>query len=195
MEGRTREPGFHSEGGPERDVADVLAAVRRIIQPCIQCGTCSGSCPNEFAMDHTPRMLWRLVLSGEVEEIFHSRTFMLCSSCYTCTLRCPRSLPVTDAMAGLKQVAARLYPDRYRSSVEFSRQFMNSVRRHGRVDEMEFMFFYFAGRKNPILPFQFAPLGMRLMSRGKVRIGLPSLSGKSVLDPIFRKVESMESAS
>jgi len=169
--------------------------VKQMIQACIQCGTCSGSCPNEFAMDYTPRMLWRLVLRDEVEDIFHSQTFTLCSSCYTCTLRCPRSLPVTEAMAGLKQVAARLYPERYRPSVAFSRTFMESVRRHGRVDEMEFMFFYFAGRRNPILPFQFAPMGMRLMRRGKVKLGLPGLGGKGMLEPIFRKVEEMESAS
>ena len=176
-----------------RDPAEVLNAVKRMVQPCIQCGTCSGSCPNEFAMDHTPRMLWRLVLRGEVEEIFESKTFIMCSSCYTCTLRCPRSIPVTDAMAGLKQVAARLYPDRYRSSVAFSRRFMESVRRHGRVDEMEFMFFYFADRKNPVLPFQFAPLGMRLLSRGKVKLGLPGSGGKGMLEPMFRKAEAMES--
>ena len=41
-----------------------LAAVREMVQACIQCGTCTGSCPNEFAMDVTPRRLWRLVLTG-----------------------------------------------------------------------------------------------------------------------------------
>ncbi len=169
-----------------------LNAVKELIRPCIQCGTCTGSCPNAFAMDLTPRALWRLVLRGEEEEIFESRTFALCSSCYTCTLRCPRQLPVTEAMAALKQVASSRYPERYRSSVAFSRTFMDSVRRHGRVNEMEFMFFYFASRRNPLLPFQFAPLGLRLMSRRKVRPSLPGTGGRGVLEPIFRKAEALE---
>jgi len=193
MKHTTHDRSTASGVGSGLNTAEVLDDVKQMIQACIQCGTCSGSCPNEFAMDYTPRMLWRLVLRGEVEDIFSSRTFTLCSSCYTCTLRCPRSLPVTDAMAGLKQVAARLYPERYRPSVAFSRTFMESVRRHGRVDEMEFMFFYFASRRNPILPFQFAPMGMRLLSRGKVKLGLPGRGGKGMLEPIFRKVEAMES--
>ena len=171
---------------------DILARVRKLIWPCIQCGTCTGSCPNEFAMDKTPRMLWRLVLRGEVEEIFSSRTFALCSSCYTCTLRCPRQLPVTDVMAGLKEAAARHYPERYRSSVAFSRAFMDSVRRHGRVKETEIMFFYFASCMNPLLPFRFTPLGIRLISRGKVKVSLPGLGGKGVLAPLFQKAEDLE---
>ncbi len=180
---------------PSEVPEDMLGSVQALIRPCIQCGTCTGSCPNEFAMDYTPRMLWRLALRGEVEDIFDSRTFALCSSCYSCTLRCPRQLPVTDAMAGLKQLASRYFPDRYRSSAAFSRTFMQSVRRHGRVNEMEFMFFYVASRRNAFLPFRFAPMGMRLMSRGKVKMSLPGLGGKGVLDPVFRKVEALENES
>lgn len=179
-------------GSSKTEGSDPLAAVRKLIQPCIQCGTCTGSCPNAFAMDLTPRVLWRLVLRGEVDEIFESRTFTLCSSCYSCTLRCPRQLPVTEAMAGLKQEAARRRPELHRPSTAFSRTFMDSVRRHGRVNEMEFMFFYFAARKNPLLPFRFSPMGMRLMRRGKVKMSLPGSGGDDVLDSLFRTVERLE---
>lgn len=51
-----------------------LAPVQEMVRPCIQCGTCTGSCPNEFAMDYTPRQLWRLVLLGLKDEIFQSKT-------------------------------------------------------------------------------------------------------------------------
>ena len=57
-------------------------------------------------MDHTPRRLWRMVLMNRSADIFNSQTFELCSACYCCTLRCPRGLPLTEAMAALKQVAA-----------------------------------------------------------------------------------------
>ena len=85
--------------------ANVLAPIQEMVRACIQCGTCTASCPNEFAMDHTPRKLWRLVLMGLTEQIFQSKTFVLCSNCYCCTLRCPRGLPLTEAMEALKGIA------------------------------------------------------------------------------------------
>ncbi len=168
-----------------------LAKVRKMVQACIQCGTCSGSCPNEFAMDATPRRLWRLVLMDREDEIFKTRTFTLCSSCYYCTLRCPRGLPLTDAMAALKQMAARRSLRPYRKSTLFYQSFMHSVRRHGRVREMEFMSLYFAKLKHPLLPLRFAPLGLKLMRKGKVPLQLPS-KGSGKLAAIFKKVEQME---
>ena len=175
----------------ETVVPDVLAPVREMVQACIQCGTCSGSCPNEFAMDLTPRKMWRLVLMGQKEKIFQSKTFILCSACYTCSLRCPRGLPLTEAMTALKQIAAREHMPRYRRSTLFYQKFMESVRRHGRVREMEFMTLYFSALKNPWIPLQFAPQGLRLMSRGKIGLQVPS-KGNAPLEPLFKKVEALE---
>jgi heterodisulfide reductase subunit C len=172
---------------------DTLSRVQEMVQSCIQCGTCTGSCPNEFAMDITPRRLWRMVLMGMKEEIFESRTFALCSACYTCSLRCPRGLPLTEAMGALKQIAARENLSKYRQSSLFYQSFMESVRRHGRVREMEFMTLYFNGLKNPILPFRFASLGLRLMRKGKVHPQIPS-KGKGSLNAIFRKAQELEEA-
>ena len=173
--------------------SDELAPVREMVQACIQCGTCTGSCPNEFAMDVTPRRLWRLVLTGQKEEIFQSQTFTLCSSCYYCTLRCPRGLPLTEAMGALKQMAAREGLSRHRQSILFYKSFLESVRRHGRVREMEFMTLYFNAMKNPLLPLRFAALGVKLMLKGKVHLQLPS-KGDGRLAALFRKAAELEEA-
>lgn len=168
-----------------------LDHIRKMIRTCIQCGTCSGSCPNEFAMDHTPRRLWRMVMMGREAEIFRSRTFDLCSSCYTCTLRCPRGLPLTEAMAALKQAAFRQGLAPYRQSKLFYQSFLQSVRNHGRVREMEFMTFYFTRLRHPLAPFRYAPLGIRLMRKGKLGLQVPS-KGSGKLEAIFRKTEEIE---
>jgi heterodisulfide reductase subunit C len=170
---------------------DVLAPVREMVRACIQCGTCTASCPNEFAMDHTPRRLWRMVLMGLKDQIFQSKTFALCSNCYCCTLRCPRGLPLTEAMDELKQIAARESLAKYRQSILFYKNFLRSVRRHGRVNEMEFMALYFAALKNPFSPMRFAPLGARLMIKRKVSLAVP-LTARRPLEAIFRKVETQE---
>jgi heterodisulfide reductase subunit C2 len=179
-----------SEIAPE-PVIDSLAEIRNMVSACIQCGTCTGSCPNAFAMDLTPRQLWYNVLMGEKETIFHSKTFSLCSVCYYCTLRCPRGLPLTETMSALKQIAAKENLAPYKKSIRFYKSFMESVRRHGRVREMEFMTLYFLSMKNPLMPLQFAPLGMKLMSKGKVSFEIPS-KGNGDLEAIFRKVEELE---
>lgn len=168
-----------------------LSKVGEMLRTCIQCGTCSGSCPNEFAMDITPRQLWRLVLVGYEAPIFQSRTFTLCSSCFTCTLRCPRDLPLTEAMSALKRLACRRGLRPYRQSTLFYKSFMESVRRHGRVREMELMTLYFAHLKHPFLPMRFAPLGLKLLSKGKVSLQLPS-RGQGKLAAIFKKAQEME---
>jgi heterodisulfide reductase subunit C len=170
---------------------DTLATIRDMVNSCIQCGTCTGSCPNSFAMDLTPRQLWYNVLMGEKETIFHSKTFSLCSVCYYCTLRCPRGLPLTETMSALKQIAAKENLMPYKKSVCFYKSFMESVRRHGRVREMEFMTLYFLSMKNPFIPLKFAPLGMRLIGKGKISLEIPS-KGIGALDTIFRKVQELE---
>jgi heterodisulfide reductase subunit C len=175
----------------ERVETKELTPIREMIQTCIQCGTCSGSCPNTFAMDHTPRRMWKMVMSGEVEAIFRSKTFMLCSSCYLCTLRCPRGLPLTEAMGLLKQIAARNNCFEHKRSIQFYNSFMESVSRHGRVRETEMMMLYFLAMKNPIMPFKFAPLAMKLFLRGKIVPEFPS-RGKQELKGIFEKAKELE---
>ena len=72
---------------------------------CIQCGSCSASCPTAFAMDYTPRQLWQMVRLGLTEEVLDSHTFWLCTVCKSCQVRCPRSIQITDTMLALKEYA------------------------------------------------------------------------------------------
>jgi len=168
-----------------------LDKIQESVRACIQCGTCTASCPNAFAMDYTPRRMWRMVLMGEIEALFSTKTFALCSACYYCTLRCPRGLPLTDAIYALKRICIAQEADIYRPGALFYTKFMDSVRRYGRVREMEFMSLYFAALKSPLLPFQFASLGLKLMRKGKVKVQLPS-SGPARFEAMFKKAEELE---
>jgi Fe-S oxidoreductase len=70
---------------------------------CLQCGTCSSSCPTYFAMDVAPRKLWRMVTLGMQEEIARSSTYWLCTACSSCTVRCPRGIPVAESMRQVRE--------------------------------------------------------------------------------------------
>jgi len=172
--------------------ADPLSAVRKELEACMQCGTCTGSCANSSAMDFTPRQLWRMVQLGLKDEIFNSKTFWLCSSCYYCTLRCPRGLKLTEAMGALKRLAVAEGRLPEKKSALFYRTFLDNVRRYGRVREMDMMTRYFFSLKNPVTPLGFAPLGVKLMVKGKISAQMPNLFGAGKMDAIYRKVEELE---
>jgi heterodisulfide reductase subunit C len=146
-------------------------------------------------MDLSPRELWRMVQLGLKDEIFASKTFWLCSSCYYCTLRCPRGLPLTETMSALKRIAVDEGILKEKRSPRFYRSFMDTVRRYGRVREMEMMARYFLALRSPITPLAFTPLGIRLMAKGKVAPQMPRFSGPGKLDALYRKVEEVEARS
>ncbi len=77
------------------------------LRTCIQCGTCSASCPTAYAMDYTPRQLWKLIQLGLRDEVVNSRTFWLCTTCKACTVRCPRGIDLTETMLMLKRYAVK----------------------------------------------------------------------------------------
>ena len=83
------------------EAIDPLEKLRR----CIQCGTCSATCPTAYAMDFSPRLVWRRVQLGLRDEVLNSRTFWLCTTCKACQVRCPREIDLMDAMIALKEYA------------------------------------------------------------------------------------------
>ncbi|EGJ50193.1 4Fe-4S dicluster domain-containing protein [Desulfocurvibacter africanus] len=158
--------------------APALAEVREMVMGCMQCGTCGASCPNAFAMDYTPRQLWRLLLLGQEQEVLGSKTIYLCSSCYTCTVRCPRGLPLTEAMHALKRLAWERLPQT-RSRAAFYQAFVAHIRIYGRVQESALMARYFAKSRDPRLPLSFTAAGLRLLRKGKLHV--PDASHKGML--------------
>ncbi|MFQ5883780.1 MAG: 4Fe-4S dicluster domain-containing protein, partial [Thermoplasmata archaeon] len=77
----------------------------RKLQECMQCGTCSASCPVAPFADFNPRQIVNLVSLGLLDKAVRSSMVFLCITCYSCTSRCPRNIPVTDIMIGLRNMA------------------------------------------------------------------------------------------
>jgi heterodisulfide reductase subunit D len=88
----------------------LLAAVEGLrggerVVACYQCGTCSGSCPTAPAMDLNPRRILHMLRLGLGERVLNSQAIWLCTSCYSCTARCPREIEIGDAMLSLRSLA------------------------------------------------------------------------------------------
>jgi heterodisulfide reductase subunit C len=107
------------------------------LQSCIQCGTCSGTCPLSIYMDFSPRQVVALVRADFKHEVLRSQTIWLCASCYACTTECPRQIRITDIMYALKQRAIQegIYPRHFPIPV-LAKEFYKMVRRRGRITEM-----------------------------------------------------------
>jgi heterodisulfide reductase subunit C2 len=177
----------------KRDPAfgNYLIPVGHQLSTCIQCGTCTASCPSAAAMDITPRMMWRMVQLGLVDEVLHSKTMWLCSVCYQCQARCPRGIPLTETIAKLKQLAIQQQVKEWHESTTFYLAFAGVMRRYGRMREMEFMARYFMST-NPMEALGYATMGLTLFRRGKIRPEMPKLVGKGRLDDLFNRVAELE---
>ncbi len=97
-------------------------------------------------------------------------------------------------MSLLTQIAQTENPKPFKKTHRFYQEFIQSVRRHGRVDEAEFMSLFFWAMKNPILPLEYASLGIKLMQKKKVSIPNLNLWKKDQkgLGKIFDKIKELE---
>jgi len=134
---------------------------------CIQCGTCSATCPVSIYMDHTPRQLMALTRSGFKDEVLHSRTIWLCASCYACTVDCPKQIKLTDIMYALKReaIAGGVFPRRYPIPV-LAREFYRMVRAHGRITESQLVLRLYL-LTNWLAMLKSWRLGLRLIRTGR----------------------------
>ncbi len=177
----------------KRDPAfgDRLTPAGQQLRTCIQCGTCTASCPSASAMDITPRKMWRMVQLGLVDDVLRSKTMWLCSICYQCQVRCPRGIPLTETIAKLKQLAIQQQIKQWRESTTFYLAFNDVVRRYGRMRETEFMARYFLST-NPFEALGYATMGLTLLRRGKLRPELPMLRGEGKLARLYDRVAELE---
>lgn len=140
------------------------------IKECIQCGTCSGSCPTSAAMDYTPREIIAAFRAGMLDRVLQSNTVWMCASCYSCTARCPAGIKLTDIMYELKRLGIEhgLYKRGVKAPV-LSKEFIALVNRDGRSYETELMArFHLHG--NPMDLVGMAPLGLKMLGKGRLPI-------------------------
>lgn len=151
---------------PDPRFEDIPEEPRQEILKCIQCGTCSASCPFNNQMDHAPRELFALIMEGEVREVLTSNTPWFCVSCYHCMTRCPRLVPVTDIMYSLKQRAMELGLEPKKNKMPYLyRAFRDIVTRRGRVTGALVLTKY--GVSHPLDIIRNTPIGLKLIKKGR----------------------------
>ena len=163
---------------------EVLRLAGVEVLTCIQCGTCSASCPTAHLMDPSIRMLVKLCLEGKKEEALHNDTLWLCTSCLLCTVRCPRSIRPKAVVSALKDIAER---EGIKSKdASYEELFLRQIRDYGRIAELpltgEFLLVFPQGA------VQSMQMGLELLPRGKIGLDIEKIKGR---DEVKRIVEEL----
>ena len=171
--------------------AHLVPGAERITR-CLQCGTCTGSCPVSYVMDISPRKVIALFRAGQIEEILRSRTIWICASCYMCTTRCPQAIKITDLLYALKRTAMdkKLYPDRFPVYL-LSKNFVRLVNHYGRNQEILLLLLYYL-KRNPLELLRMLPMGWSLIKRGRVSLFPSKIQGVQAIRKILSASKALE---
>jgi heterodisulfide reductase subunit C len=173
-----------------RQVEDIPAGER--IKRCIQCGTCTGSCPVSYAMDIPPRQLIALFRAGEMEAIMKSRTIWICASCYACTTRCPSGIKITDIMYALKRTAMEKDQKSNSPQVQvLANLFVDNLRSYGRLHEGTLIRKYYT-RTGITKLLGFVPLVMKMYQTKRLALFPKKIRAYQSLSRIVLKAQEIE---
>lgn len=158
---------------------------------CIQCGTCSGSCPYSDQMDYAPRGLFALIRDGEMDEVLKSNTMWFCSSCYQCVERCPQEIPVTDIMYSLKQIALKMNATPSGPKMlDLYTSFADNLKYFGRVTDQLVMAKY--SMKHPLDAIKSIPLAIKLILRKRMEMKPQVTKSRQTIETLLKTKGSEE---
>jgi heterodisulfide reductase subunit C len=180
---------------PRYETSPEVEKIVEAVSVCYQCGTCSGSCPVAPAggMDYTPRTIMRLIQAGMEDEVLSSQTVWTCAACYSCAVRCPRDIDITDVMIRLRNLAlVRGHPARTgiaRRGRIYNVDFMRIVRRFGRMYELELVLRYHL-KTNPLNLLRMVPVGLTMFLKHKLRLLPEPIKDRAEIKGIFHRLEA-----
>ncbi len=161
-----------------------------LLDTCLQCGTCGGSCPSGADMDHTPRALFAMIMAGMEDEVLSSNTPWFCVSCYACTTRCPQQIPITDLMYTLKEMAIQAGRYEHPHAAKFSETFVGFVEERGRSFELGLATRYHLFH-HPQNMVRLGMMGMGMMRRGRLALRPKSIRNIGQLRAILEAAKTI----
>ncbi len=116
--------------------ARILEEIGENVYLCYQCVKCTSGCPVAEYFDWQPNQIMRSIQLGQEDIALQSKTPWLCSSCLTCSTRCPQGLNITGIMEFLtREILERGYKPQIPETNQFNRAFMREVNLWGRSYE------------------------------------------------------------
>jgi len=139
---------------------------REAIGSCYQCYRCTNGCPAVPEMDLLPHRVIRYIMLGEKEKVLTSKTIWSCLQCYTCSVRCPNDIHIGHVFDTARKIAvreAKVADDVW----TFDTLFLENVRSHGRLYELEAVMRYKLKKKDL---FSDTKMGLDMMKKGRMTL-------------------------
>ena len=105
LEKKLHDQRFYREDTTPDFTKRVEGISRTIAHMCYQCGTCTGSCPSAPRSTYRIRKFMRRAVLGLENESLNDPDLWLCTTCYSCTDRCPRDIAPTDVIMAMRNIA------------------------------------------------------------------------------------------
>jgi heterodisulfide reductase subunit C len=160
---------------------------------CMQCGTCTASCPSAKIWEYTPSEIIAMVRANLRDEVLSSSSMWCCLSCYSCTVRCPRDVEPTNLFHALESLAIKNgYKPNTNMPVMY-RSFVKSIKKNGRVSEFGMMLGYYMST-NPFAALGMTSVAWKLLSHGRLPLSAKKIKGRNDLSKIMRKLYDVRGA-
>jgi len=154
---------------------------------CIQCGKCTAGCLVAPDVPWTPNQIMQLIRLNDTEALLAANTYWFCTSCQTCSTRCPVGIDIAKVMNTLRLLVLDRELDPAEHDVAtVNKVFLRSLRAHGRVFELGVVM-----NKNfrTYNPFRDASLGPAMFSKGKIGIKPHNIKNRKRIRKILREAE------
>ena len=156
------------------------------ISACFQCQKCTSGCPVTFAMDLPPHVIIRLLHLGQLQKVLDANTYWVCAACETCSTRCPNAIDIAHVMDTLRQYRGEGSHAVPQADRVFHQEFLNSVKRFGRVHEMSMVTLFTLRTKGLAGLIKQGMLGLSMMLKGKLGLIPERTKGRGQVRAIFK---------
>jgi len=138
-------------------------------------------------MDYTPRKIIAMVKGGFKEDVLKSFTPWLCASCYSCQVKCPSQIKITDVMYSLKRdsVEAGVYPSKLPVPA-LAQSMHNLIAKNGRNSELWVVIAMYMRLKNFIAPLKMAGMGIDLLRTGRLSLKMEKIKNRKQLHDLVK---------
>lgn len=136
-------------------------------------------------MDLQPNQVLRLIQINDQDTLLRCSTIWICASCQTCSVRCPEDIDIAKIMDSLRKLALEAgIPLGEEKVVKFDEIFLDSIRKRGRIHELELVMRYNLSIRQPLKD---AHLGPIMLAKGKLSFLGHKIKEVGKIKEIFQK--------
>lgn len=156
------------------------------ISACYQCYKCTTGCPVARDMDIYPHRIIRHIILGDRERVLSSAAIWTCLQCTTCSVRCPNDIDIAGVFATLRKIAMAENRSAEKDTWAFYQYFLDSVKKHGRLHELEAIMRYKVVKKNF---FGDTKMGLGMFAKGRMGILPHNINDRKSVRNMFENIE------